>query len=140
MGIDIGEDAFWQKLEEADCFICIDNELPGIETKRLIKALRDTKVIALSSHRSNFVDQATVAIPIAGFSEYDGSIINGDGILQSFQAAVKKNTPVADVTEVLRRLGGSLSSKPEVLAAMHRIEGPLAKVDFNSIPAEGLKL
>ncbi|MDJ0622980.1 MAG: 2Fe-2S iron-sulfur cluster-binding protein [Desulfocapsaceae bacterium] len=140
LGINTGGDFFWDSLEKAECFICIDNELPAVDTKRLIKALRETKVIALSSHHFNLVDQAFVAIPVASFSEYGGSIINCDGVLQSFQAAVVKNTPIADVTEVLRRLGGPLSSAPEVLAAIHRVEGPLAKVDFNRIPAEGLKL
>jgi NADH-quinone oxidoreductase subunit G len=140
LGIDTVAETFFEKLETADCFISIDNDLRGADEKRLKKGFRDTAIIALSSHLTAIAEEAAVALPVASFTEYAGTIVNCDGVLQSFAAVVAKNTPVADVTSTLQMIGGTLGSREEILAAIHKISGPLATVDFNQVPAQGLKL
>ena len=140
LGIDTGEASFFEKLEKADCFICIDNDLRMVDEKKLNKCLSDTATIFLSAHLTPMVEKSDIALPIASYTEYAGTIVNCDGVVQTFAVAVSKNNPVADVISTLQMLGGTLGSREEILAAIHKSSGPLATVDFNQVPAEGLKL
>jgi len=140
LGIDTTAAAFYGKLEAADCFICIGNDLRKADRKKLAKALRDTKKLVLSSHRLQSVEEADVALPIASYSEYAGSVVNCDGFLQSFGQAVCKNVAQPDAAQMVHKLGGPLGSREEILTALKKVGGPLLAVDFNRVPAEGLKL
>lgn len=40
---------------------------------------------------------AEIAVPVTTFSEYDGTIINCDGVLQVNQQAVRRNTPPMEI-------------------------------------------
>ena len=132
--------SFYSRLEEADCLICIDHDLRGTDAKKLKKGLRDTPIIVLSAYLSSLAEKADVALPVASFTEYSGTVVNCDNVLQSFSAAVVRNNPIADATGVLQMLGETLGSREEILAAIHKLAGPLTKVDFNQIPKQGLKL
>ncbi len=138
--IDSRAETFFEHLAKSDLLITIDNDLRGVEGKKLEKALAGTTVIALFSHLSPVAEEAAVAIPISSYSEYGGCVINCDAVLQSFSRAVCKNDPAPEAFEVLARLGGTLASREEILAEIGSSPGPLAEIDFTAIPAEGLKL
>jgi NADH-quinone oxidoreductase subunit G len=140
LGIDTTEAAFFEALGQAELLLSVDNDLRGADDKALKKALKNTVIIALSARVSAMTEQAEIALPLASYSEYDGSVVNCDTILQSFEKAVRKNTPQPDAVEVIRRLGGPLGSREEIYAELKKGLGPLANIDFHAIPAEGLQL
>ncbi|MFN2355749.1 MAG: 2Fe-2S iron-sulfur cluster-binding protein [Desulfopila sp.] len=140
LDIDSTADFFYSAVDGADLILSVGNDLRGVDDKTLKKVLRDKVIIALSRHRSAVVEQADIAIPIASWTEYSGTVINCDNILQFFDKAVSKNSPAADAVEVLHLLGGPLASRDEILSEIRKSSTPLAKVDFTEIPAEGLKL
>jgi len=139
LGISTSAADFLSALAESDLLINCNNH-SAVKGKDAEKALRETVQIVLSTHVLEALKQADVVLPIASYSEYGGSVVNCDGILQSFEKAVCKNVPPQDVVEVAGLLGSPLASRDEVLAALNKVPGKLAGVDFNQIPPEGLKL
>ncbi len=140
LGIDDTEAAFIKALEQADLLISVDNDLYGADGKALEKALRSASLIALSSHLSKMTEQAEIALPIASYSEYAGSVVNCDNILQSFTQVIHKTALPPEADEVIHQLGGPLGSREEIFNEIKKGSGPLAGVDFQRIPAEGLPL
>ncbi|MBC7182343.1 MAG: hypothetical protein H5U30_02070 [Marinobacter sp.] len=67
-------------------------------------------------------------------------VINCDGILQEFRAAVNKNSQAPSLVEVVHLLGGPLSTREEVLADLTANVAALGGVDLKHIPAEGTAL
>jgi len=141
LGIETSLAGFNTALEDADLLMCFDNDfLTGGDEKAFGKALKNTTIIAVASHISKLSEMAEICLPAASYSEYSGTVLNCDGILQSFDKAVEKNTAPVDVVEIIRLFGGPLASREEILSELKKSSGPLANVDFNKIPAEGLKL
>lgn len=140
LGIDCSIAAFQAALEKSDLLMAIGNiRFPSAE-KGLAKALRDKKVVNLNSHRTQLAENADVAVPVASYSEYAGCVINCDGILQYFDRSVEKNDPPLDAVVVLHRLGGPLGSSDEIYEQIVTLSGSLAEIDFQNVPAEGVKI
>jgi NADH-quinone oxidoreductase subunit G len=81
-----------------------------------------------------------MTIPVSSYSEYSGSIINCDGILQSFSAAVVKKTKQPGIGEVAAKLGGPVQTSAEAFAELVQKVEALKDVQLAGIPAQGLNL
>ncbi len=140
LGIDTSQPFFTEALESVDLLMIVGNSSLDLSDKTIKKSLRDTSMIVLTTHTSQITEVADVALPVASFSEYSGTIINCNGIVQTFTQAVHKNNPAVEITTVLHELGGAAGSRDELLTLLATSSGPLATIDFNTIPEEGLKL
>lgn len=141
LGIDTGKQSFEEALQSADLLICLDNEfLTGGGGNHFKKILKGTIIVAICAHHSKVSGAAEICLPTASYSEYGGTVLNCDGILQSFNQAVYKNIEPMEMAEILQLLGGPLGSREEILNELKKSSGSLANVDFNQIPQEGLKL
>ena len=136
LGINSSKDAFASALNDADALISFNNDLFMDDAGREFEGrLSKIKVVAFSCHDNAFVKKASVAIPVASYSETEGSVVNKDNILQHFAKAMAKNTPAAEMIEIAARLGGPIGTG-NVADEMKRLFPALA----NGIPEGGLKL
>ncbi len=140
LGIDSTAEGFIQALESADLLITLNNDFLADAGKDFSKALMNTTIIAVSSHPSKVTEVAEISIPAASYSEYSGTVINCDGILQSFKKAVEKNDESVEIVEIIRMLGGPLENRSQVMSELKKSSKLLAPINFNTIPTEGLKL
>lgn len=138
LGISNSTTDFVTALEGADLLINCNNE-QGMKNKGVDKSLRDTPVLFLATHASTLADSADIAIPVASYTEYSGSVINCDNVLQTFSQAVRKNEPPMDIAEIAALLGGPLGGADQIAAELKKIVA-FAQIDFNEIPDEGMKL
>jgi NADH-quinone oxidoreductase subunit G len=139
--IDTGKDAFIAALMGADLLVSFDNDLFRFGNgEELLPLLAATKIIAVSSHINRMSEKAAIALPTASFSEYDGTIVNEDGILQRFHKAVSKNTPPPDILEITRLLGGAVRDARQAWPGMKTRVPVLANIEPDHIPGEGLQL
>lgn len=141
LGIDTGRDTFAEALERCDLLVSFRNDLfrfgGGAEFREKVAG---KKVLIVSSHRNDMVARCLVALPIASYSEYGGTIVNCDNVLQQFKVAVKKNDPPVDIVEVTRLLGGAVRDAAMAWPGMKTEVPELAGVDPEAIPEEGLQL
>lgn len=139
--IDTTRETFSSLLEETDLLVNFNNDLffssindelnPRIET---------VECIAVCSHELPAFEKASIILPTASYSEYGGTVINSDGVLQSFDKAVFKNEEPRDIIEITRLLGGAvLDAKRAWPGISHSVE-LLVDIQPDQIPAEGLKL
>jgi NADH-quinone oxidoreductase subunit G len=141
LGIDCSPESFEKALQEAQLLINFNNDLTlSCSEGELRKLLKDTKIIAVVSHDTPFAAMADLAIPVATASEYGGSIINCDNILQTFGKAVTRNHDPADIGVIAARLGSPLHSGMEQFAELKKYITILKDFEADTIPAEGLKL
>lgn len=141
LGIDTDKESFRKALDECDVLISFRNDLfrfgNGAEFRETVSA---KKVLVVSSHQNDLVARSLVALPIASFSEYGGSIVNVDNVLQQFKPAVKKNSPPHDIVEITRLLGGAVRDDAQAWPGMKTEVKELADVDPENIPEQGLQL
>ncbi len=140
LGIDTSLDGFMQALEDTDLLVNFNNTriLPaGAEFAEKFAGL---PIVALSSHNGAAVEGAAVTLPVSSYSEYGGTVINSDGILQRFAPAVSKNQPAPDMLDLLRQLGCALTEPAAVDQAMREAIPRLAGIAASVFPAEGLNL
>lgn len=104
------------------------------------KLLQDLKIIAVTSHDNTCAAMATIAVPVASYSEYAGCVVNCDNILQRFSKAVTKNDDLADISAIAASLGGPLATPEQRNEALQQVIGALKDLKPDQIPAEGLKL
>ncbi len=83
---------------------------------------------------------ANLVIPVASFTEYSGSIISCDNILQTFNRAITKNDTLVDICEVASLFGGPLKTDRDRYDELKKIVVSLNDFDPDTIPATGLKL
>jgi NADH-quinone oxidoreductase subunit G len=128
-------------IQGANTLVNFNNDLfaAGIN-QACSKKLGEMQTIMIGSHDTAFSRQAGIAIPTASYSEYEGSVINCDGILQSFGQAVSKNNPALDMVRIVGLLGGTLTDRAALLQAMKRSIPAFAAIATDQIPEEGLKL
>ncbi|MBU0945795.1 MAG: (2Fe-2S)-binding protein [Proteobacteria bacterium] len=139
--IDNSRDTFTGAIREADLLINFNNNLLlSFAEKEISKLLKGTKVITVTSHDTPFTTMADMAIPVASFSEYAGTVVNSDNILQSFGKAITKNIDLDDISGIAARLGSPLQTPGERFAALQQIISALNGFEPDNIPAEGLKL
>jgi NADH-quinone oxidoreductase subunit G len=141
LGIDCSRDTFEAGVEQAQLLINFNNDLTlSYKESDLKKLLQGTKVIAVSSHDNACTTLADLTIPVASYSEYVGSIINCDNILQSFAKALTKNNDLADICAIAVQLGSPLESPEERFAVLQQSISALKDCAPDQIPAQGLNL
>ncbi len=133
--------SFSAALEKCDLFINFDNDLFFTDVNDDLKPLLDAvQSIAVCSHDLPAFSSSTIVLPTASYSEYDGVVVNGDGVLQRFSKAVYKNEDPADIVEITRLLGGAITDWTRSWPGIRQSVPLLSDVRPEQIPAEGLKL
>lgn len=141
LGIDQDRKSFEAALAEAELFINCDNELErSYLPEELAQLLKGKKTITATAHDSAVIALAEIAVPVASFSEYAGTIVNCDGILQVFTPAVRKNAPPMDIVALAAALGELTASRSELFAKLAASLPPLQEFTADTVPAQGLKL
>jgi len=139
--INTEKDAFYKALETTDLFINFDNDLFFSEVDESLKfQLEKTQHIAICSHALQVHTMASIIIPTASYTEYDGVVVNDDWILQRFSKAVFKNDDPRDIVEITRLLGGAIVDWKHAWPGIRQTVPLLANVQPDQIPAEGIKL
>jgi NADH-quinone oxidoreductase subunit G len=81
-------------------------ELDSVDGRRALSALRAADfVVAVANFASAAKDYAHVLLPLAPFTETDGSFVNAEGRLQSFEPAVPPAGESRPGWKILRVLG-----------------------------------
>ncbi len=133
LGIDSSREHFEKAVQEAKLLINFNNNLQlSYADADLKKLLKDTRIIAVSTHDDPLTASADLAIPVASFSEYGGTVINCDNIRQSFAKAVTKNIDLADIGAIAARLGSPLRSEQERIAELHKYTVALQDLQSDS--------
>jgi NADH-quinone oxidoreductase subunit G len=121
--------------------ISFQNDLSrSLSEGEFAKLLETVKLIYIGSAFDVSALKASVALPVASFSEDSGSIINCDNMLQRYERAVVKNSPAFDLIHVVHLLGGEVKNVHEARAGLSASIATLKDVDLEQVPAEGLAL
>ena len=141
LGIDCTQEIFEKSVQECQLLLNFNNNLSlSFKDNELRKLLKDTKLIAVSTHDDQLTAMADLVVPVASFGEYSGCIINCDNILQTFAKAITKNNDLPDISAIARNLGSPLQNNAERFAELRKFISVLKDVEPDNIPAEGLKL
>ncbi len=141
LNIDSSKSAFEDALSEAGLLINFNNDLSLFYDEASLKKLFiDKRVIAVTSKDSKFFQLANLAIPVASYTEYGGSVINCDNILQTFDIAISKNDVPVEMSEVAVLLGGVLKGSSDRYDALRESVTSLNDFNPDNVPATGLKL
>ncbi len=139
LGIDCSRTGFTAAVEAADLVVNCNNDLGrSLSAEELGQLFQSRRLISFASHRREIDNQAEIVIPVASWSEYAGSVINCQGILQHFPRAVVRNQPPMELVELIARLGSPLQSEADCWQELARLPGLPA--DPATIPTEGLQL
>lgn len=139
--IDTTPEFFKGALQRVDTLVCFNNDFFFSDPDPVVaEKLKTLQTIAISTHETPFSRQAGIAIPAASYSEYAGSVINKDGVLQAFGQAVEKNVPALDMISIAGALGATLTEPDALLMAMKRCMPAFAAAESDQIPETGLKL
>ena len=141
LGIDSGRESFLSALQETDLLVNFNNDLyfGGIDDE-IAQLLAQVPFVAACSHALDVFKGALVTLPIASYSEYGGSIVNEDYVLQRFHQAVFKNDERRDILEVTRLLGGAVTDRAHAWPGIRQTVARFAGIDPEAIPGEGIKL
>ena len=140
LGIDTTMEGFATALEDTDLLVNFNNMRILPAASEFAGKIAGLTTIAISSHDGPLAQVAAVALPVSSYSEYGGTVINKDHIMQRFTPAVVKNQPAPDMLHLLRQLGGILTEPAALGKAMQDAIPTLAGVDMSAFPAEGLNL
>jgi len=141
LNIDNSQATFEEALAKAGLLINFNNDLSLFYDESSLKKLfKEKRVIGVTSTDNSFFQIANLVIPVASFTEYSGSIINCDNILQTFNRAITKNDAPLDMSEVAALLGGPLKTNGDRYDELKKIAVSLNDFDPDTIPATGLKL
>ncbi|MCP4338337.1 MAG: 2Fe-2S iron-sulfur cluster binding domain-containing protein [Desulfobulbaceae bacterium] len=141
LGIDCSKDGFENAVAEANLLINFNNDLTlSFQESELKKLLKDTKIVAVATHDNHCTAMADIAIPVASYSEYAGSIINCDNTLQHFGKAITKNEDLGDISEIGARLGSPLQNDEQRFTELQQSISALKEFEPDKIPAKGLNL
>ncbi len=126
-------------------------ELDSADGKQAQKALRQAGcVVVFSAFKSSLSDSAHVLLPLAAFTETDGTFVNAEGRFQSFRAAVAPAGEARPGWKILRVLGNlfklagfDYTSSAEVLAELQQDIKPSARLNMRrfvpALAAKGLQ-
>jgi NADH-quinone oxidoreductase subunit G len=95
----------------ASCWLTLMADPVNDAPAEMGKALRGTKIIALSSHATETALMAEVVLPVATFAEREGTYTNFQGLTQIAQKAVAAPGDARAACQVLAELIGALGSK-----------------------------
>ena len=141
LNIDASKAGFAAAVNGADLVLNFLNDLDRSLTEEDLAQLPATAhLVSLASSLTACVARSAVALPVASYSEDAGSLVNCDGRLQRYEAAVLKNQPLKSLIEVTRLLGGSVRNIQEARAGLQTAVAVLNDVDLERIPADGIAL
>ena len=141
LDIDSSRESFLAALNDADLLVNFNNDLFFSDSNEDLKPLFAGKnCIAVCSHALPLVKQAAIILPCASYSEYGGTLVNEDGVLQRFNKALTKNDEPNDILEITRLLGGAIADAARAWPGIRQSVEVLSDVQPEHIPAEGLKL
>ena len=135
--IDTSEAAFKDAVNNADLLLIFNNDRFMLKGARLLKGKR---VIAVATHETALTKTAAISMPAASWSETAGSVVNIDGVLQTFGKAVRKNEEPADMIRIAALLGGPISDINAARRLLSESGVTSGDILFDHIPAEGYKL
>ncbi len=93
-------------------FVLLGHEDPS---QKLTKKLEDVPfVVVLATHRSQLSGNADLVLPVANWSECEGTYLSLDGKLQKAVKAIEAPEGVLTSQEVLQKIASSLSIDPEM--------------------------
>jgi len=141
LGIPTDSQTFETGLAECDLLISFGNDLFRFgDDKEMREKMAGKKIIAISSHANVMTDISLIALPVASFTEYGGSIVSENNILQAFSRAVRKNEECVDILELTSLLGGEVHDNVHAWSGIKTAVAALGDVHPDQIPAEGLQL
>lgn len=141
LAIDSSKEGFEKIMEQAELLLNFNNDLTlSYPADELTTLCQDTKMVAITSADNQCTALADMAIPVASFTEYAGTIINCDHILQHFAKAITKNNDLADISTIAVRLGSPLASDAERFTLLQQSISALKDYAPELIPAAGLNL
>ncbi len=133
--------ALWDGSQKG--FLLVDAE-PGIDSVdggRALSALRAARfVVALSAFRSEALDYAHVLLPMAPFTETDGSCVNGEGRWQAFEAAVTARGEARPGWKILRVLAEKCGVPGLAYDTVAAIREAIGDVSAVSLPYQPMAL
>ncbi|MGI6657611.1 MAG: 2Fe-2S iron-sulfur cluster-binding protein [Desulfobulbus sp.] len=141
LNIDSTKAAFDAAVSDADLLICFQNDLSlGLGADGIASLAEKTQLMYIGSSVNPVSEKASIVLPVASYSEDAGLLVNVDGILQEYRAAVVKNEPLDDLLRVVGQLGGAITSRTEAFVDLKENVPALKSVDFEQLPAEGLAI
>jgi NADH-quinone oxidoreductase subunit G len=141
LGIDSSKTGFETAVAEADLLISFQNDLTRTLGTEACTQLKERMVlISIGSYQDAFTQMAAIILPVASYSEKDGTIVNADRILQRYAVAVEKNAPPVTLIDAVAQLGGEITSLASAWDDLSASVAGLNKVDFAQIPEQGLAL
>ncbi|MDY0389800.1 MAG: 2Fe-2S iron-sulfur cluster-binding protein [Desulfobulbus oligotrophicus] len=141
LGIDDTRAGFDTAVAGADLLLSFDNDLSlSLPQTDLDQLLGQVKLITVGSRQNDFVTKASIKVPVASFSEDSGSIINCDGRLQRYDAAVIKNEPMPSMIAAINMLGGGIVSHQEAREGLQANVPKLKDIDLDQVPGDGIAL
>ena len=102
--------------------------------------IKGKKTIVCATHDLEWLATAELTIPVSSYSEYEGCVVNCDGILQKFSKAVTKNNELPTICQIAAEFGSPLTTPSEIFAELQQTVGALKQYQPTTIPAEGLNL
>jgi len=141
LGIDSSKSGFDAALEGADLLVSFQNDLSlSISESELTQLQEKLKLVLIGSYANGFSEKASLIMPVASYSEDTGSIINGENILQRYEAAVIKNQPAFDLIHVIHLLGGEIKNGKEAWADLAANFTVLSNIELEHISSQGSAL
>ena len=141
LDIDSSREMFMTGLMHTDLLINFNSDLffGGVD-EELKSQLEKTRSIAVCAHALPVFQSAEILLPAASYSEYGGTVVNGDYVLQRFAKAVTKNEEPKDILEITRLLGGAVVDARHAWPGIRQSVARLAEIEPEAIPAEGINL
>ena len=141
LDIDSGRETFIEALQTTDLLVNFNNDLfrGGVE-EELQALLEKTQSIAVCTHQLGVYQYSSIVLPTASYSEYGGTVVNEDWVVQRFNKALFKNEDPKDILEITRLLGGAIVDARHAWPGIRQSVPRLAAIDPEAIPAEGIKL
>jgi len=142
LGIDSDKAAFEAAVKDADLLVSFNYALSctAADEAELAAMLGGCQLAVVGTSSDFASETASIVVPAASYTEYDGSVVNCDNILQVFSKAVVKNNPLEDITVIAGRLGGSINSHAAAWAELKKTVAVLKDVEPEQIPEQGLAL
>jgi predicted molibdopterin-dependent oxidoreductase YjgC len=130
-------------LKQGDVLVVAGEDLAGIESAAIARA---SEVIVISSVLPEVASNASVVLPIANFSEEEGTVTNLRGRVQRFTQARQAPGDIRPSWLVLGDLLGAMGKQSnfflpsEVFASLASSNGAFAGLSYDSIGFRGLPL
>jgi len=141
LDIDFTKEQFVTGLQHTDLLVNFNNDLFFSTVDEELKSLLDkTQSIAVCSHALPAYETASILLPTASYSEYGGTVVNEDNVLQRFNKALFKNEDRKDILEITRLLGGAVIDAQHAWPGIRHSVAALADIEPEEIPAEGINL